>query len=290
MPTKIEKDIVSGQHTTGHEWDGLQELDTPMPKWWVYVFLATIVFAVVYCVLYPSIPLGKTYFHGILGYSTRAEAMAGVKEMQAKHGEAMAKIDKTPIADIQKDPHLLETALEAGKITFANNCQPCHGPGGEGRPGFPPLNTDFWLWGGTLNDIQKIVTHGIRSSDPDALQSQMPNFGTDGILQPQQIQQVADYVSVALFGNKEANVDTAPGQKIFADNCAVCHGDKGQGNRDVGAPPLASKVHLYGGDRDMVVAQVTHPRHGVMPNWNARLDAATIKSVALYVHSLGGGE
>ncbi len=289
MPTKIEKDVITGTDTTGHEWDGIRELNTPLPKWWVYVYLATVVWGLGMFVLYPSIPLGTTYFHGLLGYSSRADAMAGVAEMRAMHGKQMQQIGALPFAEIQKNHDLMEVALTAGRITFAENCQPCHGPNGEGRIGYPALDTDVWRWGGTLDAIQQTITHGIRSGDPEARTSQMPSFGADGVLKPDQIQQVADYV-MTLYGKGKPGVEVAAGQKIFAENCAACHGDKGQGNRDVGAPPLASRVHLYGDARETVVAQVTKPRHGVMPNWNQRLTPATIKAVALYVHSLGGGE
>jgi cytochrome c oxidase cbb3-type subunit III len=289
MPTKVEKDVISEQDTTGHEWDGVRELNTPLPKWWVYVFVASVVWAVAYVVLYPSIPYGVNYFHGVLGYSSRASAMAEWREMQARHGEAMKQIGTLSLADIKRDPRLLEVALTAGRITFANNCQPCHGPSGEGRVGYPALAADVWLWGGKLEDIERTVTYGVRSGHAEARTSAMPGFGSAGMLKPEQIEAVADYV-MTLFGTPVPGRDAGAGAKLFADNCAVCHGANGQGNRSVGAPRLASRIHLYEGTRASVVAQVTQPRHGVMPNWNERLDAATIKSVALYVHSLGGGE
>jgi cytochrome c oxidase cbb3-type subunit 3 len=289
MPTKIEKDVISGRDTTGHEWDGIRELNTPLPKWWVYVYLATIVWALGMFVLYPVIPLGTRATTGLLGFSSRAQAMAGFQEMNALHATQMQEIGRMSFADIEKNHDLMEVALTAGRITFANNCQPCHGPNGEGRIGYPALDTDVWRWGGSLDAIQQTITHGIRSADPDARNSQMPNFGGDKILTPAQIEDVADYV-MTLYGKAKQGVDTSAGEKLFGDNCAPCHGAKAEGNRDVGAPPLASRVHLYGDSRAAVVAQITHPRMGVMPNWNHRLSPATIKAVALYVHSLGGGE
>ena len=289
MPTKIEKDLISGTDTTGHEWDGIKELNTPLPKWWVYVLYATIAWSAVWFVLYPSVPWVNGYFHGTLGYSQRAAVDADVRAVAAQRAETMDRIKSLSFAEIRKDPQLLTAAETAGRIAFANNCQPCHGAGGGGQVGYPALAAGAWIWGGTLDAIQQTITHGIRAGDPDARGSQMPRFGADGVLKPAEIQQVADYV-MTLYGKGAAGVDVAAGKKLFAENCAVCHGDAGQGNRELGAPPLASRVHLNGDDRATVVAQITTPRMGVMPNWNTRLDTATIKSLALYVHSLGGGE
>jgi cytochrome c oxidase cbb3-type subunit 3 len=289
VPTKIEKDSVTGRETTGHEWDGLRELNNPLPKWWLYVFLVCVVVAIVQLILYPSIPLGTTYFHGLLGYSQRTSVDQAVAGVTAQRAGYMDQIRPKSFAQIRQDPQLLNVALTAGRITFAENCQPCHAAGGGGRVGYPALAAGAWIWGGKIEDIQRTITHGIRSGDPEARDSQMPRFGADGMLKPEQIQQVADYV-MTLFGKGEAGKDVSAGKQIFADNCAACHGEAGQGNRELGAPKLASRVHLNAGDRASIVSQVTLPRMGVMPNWNTRLDEATIKSVALYVHSLGGGE
>jgi cytochrome c oxidase cbb3-type subunit III len=289
VPTKIEKDIVTGQETTAHEWDGLRELNTPLPKWWVYTLYATVAWAVVWCVLYPSVPWFTGYFHGVLGYSQRAAVNADVQAVVAQRAATMDRIAALSFDEVRKDPQLMAAAATAGRIAFANNCQPCHAAGGGGQPGYPALAAGAWIWGGTLDAIQQTITHGIRSGDPDAREAQMPRFGADGILKPAEIQQVADYV-MTLFGHADAGKDVTAGQKIFAENCAICHGDAGQGDREKGAPRLASQVHLYGNDRATVVAQITTPRMGVMPAWNTRLDPATIKALALYVHSLGGGE
>ncbi|HVB69838.1 MAG TPA: cytochrome-c oxidase, cbb3-type subunit III [Acetobacteraceae bacterium] len=290
MPTKIEKDAVTGRETTGHEWDGLRELNTPLPKWWIYTWLACIAWAIGYCVLYPSVPYGTGYYHGLLGYSSRTHVAHEVAEVAAERDVYMKRIAAAPFAAILKDPQLMQVAETVGAITFAENCAPCHGQGGAGRIGYPALAAGAWIWGGTLPEIQQTVTDGIRSADPDARQSQMPPFGTSGMLSPAQIQSVADFVWSRFYGHVTPGQDVSPGAKIFAANCAVCHGDAGQGNRAVGAPRLASRVHLYGDLRAAIVRQVTDPHSGVMPNWNVRLDPATIKAVAIYVHSLGGGE
>lgn len=289
MPTKIEKDTFSGRDTTGHEWDGLKELNTPLPKWWVYVFAACVVWAIVWMALYPSIPYVVGHTKGLLGYTQRAAVDRDVKALVAQRSAYMGKIAKLPIEQVKQDNQLDAMAQAAGRIAFAENCQPCHGPGGGGRPGYPNLDDDVWIWGGKLADIERTITHGVRSGDPDAHVSQMPRFGADGILKPGQIQQVADYVWT-LYGHESPAAGAAAGKQIFAENCAACHGANGEGNREVGAPPLNSRAHLYGDAREVIVAQVTNPRMGVMPNWNARLDTATIRSLALYVHALGGGE
>ena len=289
MPTKIEKDTVTGTDTTGHEWDGLKELNTPLPKWWLYVLYATIAWSIVWFVLYPSIPWVNGYFHGLLGYSQRDAVDADVRAVAAQRASVMEKISTLSFDDIRKDPQLMAAADTAGRIAFANNCQPCHGAGGGGQPGYPALAAGGWIWGGSLQAIQQTITYGIRSGDEKARDQQMPRFGIDGILKPEQIQQVADYV-MTLYGHPEPGLDVSAGKKLFAGNCAICHGDAGQGDREKGAPRLASRVHLYGDSRDNVVAQITNPRMGVMPAWHTRLDPATIKALTLYVHSLGGGE
>lgn len=289
MPTKIEKDIVTGRDTTGHEWDGLKELNTPLPKWWVYVLYATIAWAAVWFVLYPSVPGITGYFHGVLGYSQRSAVNDDVRAIATQRAATMDRIKALSFADIRKDPQLMAAADTDGRIAFANNCQPCHAAGGGGQPGYPALAAGAWIWGGTLDEIQQTITYGIRSGDDKARDSQMPRFGVDGILKPDEIQQIADYV-MTLYGKAQPDKDISAGKKLFADNCALCHGEAGQGDREKGAPRLASRVHLYGDDRAIVVAQITSPRMGVMPAWHTRLDEATIKSLALYVHALGGGE
>jgi len=289
VPTKIEKDSVTGHTTTGHEWDGLKELNRPLPKWWLYTMYATIAWAAVWFVLYPSWPGIGGYFHGTLGYSQRDKVEADVAAVAKQRAGAMDQIAALPFDQIRKDPQLMAMAETAGRITFANNCQPCHGAGGGGNPGYPALAAGNWLWGGTLPEIQQTITYGIRSGDADARNSQMPRFGADGILKPEEIQQVATYVAT-LYGRPETGKDVEAGKKIFAENCAVCHGDVGQGNREMGAPKLAARTHLYGDDRAAIIAQITNPKMGVMPAWHSRLDTATIKSLAIYVHSLGGGE
>ena len=289
MPTKIEKDAVSGRETTGHEWDGLKELNNPLPSWWFWTFVATVVWSIGFCIVYPSWPALHGYFPGIAGYSTRDTVTADVAALAAQRAAVLDKIKDVPIEQVRQDPALMAVANTAGRIAFANNCQPCHGAGGEGRPGYPVLASDRWIWGGKLADIQTTITYGIRSGHAEARVSQMPRFGADGLLKPEEIAAVADHV-LALYGKAPPRPAPAKGQAIFAENCAACHGDNGEGRREVGAPALKGAVHLYGDTSEAVIAQITTPRMGVMPNWNTRLDPATLKALALYVHALGGGE
>jgi len=286
MSDTPDRDPLTGRSTTGHEWDGIRELNTPLPKWWVYTFVVSIVVAIVYCVLFPAIPGLHGHTDGMLGYSTRAALSRDQAAAAAEQSDLRARVAAATLADIRHDPQLLAFVETGGRAAFADNCVPCHRAGGAGAPGFPNLGDDVWLWGGRLADIQSTITHGIRNSDPDSRQSQMPRFGVDGLLTATQIDAVADYVLSLRKGTPLAG----EGAKVFADNCAVCHGELGQGNRDVGAPPLATKISLYGSDKATTVDVITRARNSSMPAWGARLDPVTIKMLTVYVHALGGGE
>jgi cytochrome c oxidase cbb3-type subunit 3 len=286
---KPAKPATPQVETTGHVWDGLEELNNPLPKWWLYTWLACIAVGMVQFLLLPSIPGITGYWHGLLGYSSRANVDRDIRALVAQRAATMDKIAALPIGDVVRDQGLLQAANTSGRITFANNCQPCHGAGGAGLPGYPALAVGAWIWGGKLAEIEKTLIHGIRSGDPDARVSAMPRFGADGLLTAAEIEAVADYV-MTFYGTPTKAADTAKGGELYAANCAACHGEAGQGNRTLGAPALKSRVHLYGSTREEVVAQITNPRQGVMPAWSTRLDAATLKSVAIYVHGLGGGE
>ena len=283
----IEKDSVSGQNTTGHEWDGIKELNTPLPKWWVYVFWATVVWAIGYWFMYPSWPLVNGYLKGSLEYSSRGE-LAKELDLQKKGRAAwLSKIEASDVAAIEKDKDLLRYAMAGGKIAFNENCAACHGVGGVGAYGYPTLADDEWLWGGTLADIEQTIKYGVRNTNKDSRQSAMPNFGADGLLKDDQISAVADYVlSVA----SKAPAKGSAGETVFAENCAVCHGEDGSGQSALGAPALNNQIWLYKGTKEAIVAQVTKPKHGSMPAWSERLDANTIKMLAVYVHNLGGGK
>lgn len=290
MPTKIEKDAISGQETTGHEWDGIKELNTPLPRWWLLVFYACILFAVVWSVLYPSVPGIHGYFHGILHYSQRAELDKEVSAAAAEHADLRKKIAAATLDQVAADPELSEYAAAGGKAVFANNCAVCHGAAGSGRPNFPILADDKWLWGGTRADIYKTIRHGVRSADdPETRTSLMPRFGADKMLTGEQISDVAAFVRVLARLDRPSE-SSQRGATIFGNQCAACHGANGQGNRQFGAPALADGIWLYSGTKEAIEQQVTLPKQGVMPAWAKRLDDVDIKMVSLYVHGLGGGE
>jgi cytochrome c oxidase cbb3-type subunit 3 len=285
MPTKIEKDALSGQDTTGHEWDGVKELNTPLPTWWVYTFWATIVFAVVYCALYPAWPWFGGHTQGLLGYWSRAQLSRELEAQAKERAVFVDRIRSTPLADIRKNPELFNFAVAGGRSAFQTNCMPCHGAGGAGSVGFPNLVDDDWLWGGTLDQIYTTIQHGIRNTDDKSRNSMMPRFGADGVLSGPQVAAVTDYV-LSLSGHGKA---TPEGAKVFQEQCVACHGAEGKGNPELGAPNLTDGIWLYGGDREQVYRSIFFAHNGSMPSWSERLDDATLKMLAIYVHSLGGG-
>jgi cytochrome c oxidase cbb3-type subunit 3 len=289
MPTKKEKDTAAERPTTGHEWDGIREFDTPLPRWWLYTFYATIAFAIGYSVLYPSVPFVSSHWTGLLGTTNRDRLAASTAAAAAAQAGFRDRIAAASLEAISKDPELLTFAETGGRAAFNENCAPCHRQGGAGAKGYPNLADDDWLWGGTLAAIYQTITHGIRNADPDSRQSQMPRFGADGILKASQISDVADYV-LSLSGNAGNGAAVERGRAIFADNCAVCHGPEGKGNPELGAKNLTDGIWLYGGDKATLVETITYARDSSMPSWGARLDSTTIKMLAVYVHSLGGGE
>ena len=290
MAEQNDFDQVSGKTTTGHQWDGIKELNTPLPRWWVLTFYACIIWAIGYWIVYPAWPLLSSYTTGVLHYSSRADVAVELASLEKIRGQKMVALGSASLVEIEKDPALLALARARGKTVFGDNCAPCHGSGAAGAKGYPNLNDDDWLWGGSLDQIMQTIQFGVRSGHPKTHDSAMLAFGKDGILKPEQIVTVANYVR-SLSGLPTAQgYDAAAGKKIFADNCASCHGDTGKGNQDLGAPNLTDKIWLYGSDEATLVETITNGRSGVMPAWVDRLDPSTIKAMAVYVHSLGGGK
>ena len=284
-PKRIDE--ATGTNFVGHEWDGIEELDTPMPRWWLWTFHLTIVWALVYVVLYPAWPLIEKGTEGVLGWTSRgqlAQEMTAADQSRASVREQIAAID---IEELRGNPDLMRQAVAGGAAAFKVNCIQCHGSGAAGSQtlGYPNLNDDDWLWGGDLTAIQATLTHGIRQQGDDATRtSEMPPF--DGVFSQGEMNALVDHV-LSLSGKAKSS---PVGAKIYADNCVICHGASGEGDRSVGGPKLADAIWLYGSTRADIARQIRSPRMGVMPKWDGRLDPVTIKMLAAYVHSLGGGE
>lgn len=293
MADKIERDEHSGTETTGHEWDGIRELDTPLPRWWLYIFYASIAAAVIYWVLMPAWPMLNGYTPGLLNWSDRRNVAAEVQMLEAARSPMFERLAQANTADLARDPELQEFARAAGESVFGDRCQTCHGAGGAGAPGYPVLADDVWIWGGSMAEIEHTLRVGIRSGHPGARMSVMPAFGRDGILTSQQISDVTERVIAMSTARQRLEPDMAAAQRgaqLYQDQCAICHGATGAGDRTVGAPSLNDDLWLYGGSRAEIRRQIELGRGGVMPAWENQLDPATLRALAYYVHQMGGGE
>ncbi|MEL6745060.1 MAG: cytochrome-c oxidase, cbb3-type subunit III [Pseudomonadota bacterium] len=287
-----EKDIdeATGVDTTGHEWDGIKELNNPLPLWWLWTFYATIVFSIGYMIAYPAIPLLEGATAGVLGTSNRTELKVEMAALGESRRDRLAQLAQKDLETIRNDENLVRFAAAGGASLYKVYCTQCHGSGAAGGPGYPNLNDDDWLWGGDLEAIYTTIKHGVRNDeDDDARLSEMPAFGKDEILERDEINAVTEYV--LKLSNQEHDVALATtGQEVYMDNCSSCHGDNGRGGREFGAPNLADSISLYGNTRSTIRAQIVNPQLGVMLPWIERLGDASIKQLAIYVHALGGGE
>jgi cytochrome c oxidase cbb3-type subunit III len=283
-PDQSRIDEATGTEFVGHEWDGIEELNTPLPRWWLWTFYATIVIAVVYVVLYPALPMLERATAGTLGWTSRGDL---AKEMTAANRARQSMVQRIAITDIEqlpRSPELWQAAIAGGSAAFKVNCVQCHGAGAAGSESYPNLNDNDWLWGGSLTEIEYTLQHGIRWSDASETRvSYMPAFGD--ILSKGEVNALTTHV-LSLSGKAK---DNPQGSQLFADNCAACHGAAGEGDQTQGAPALNDAIWLFGGSEAQVRSQIIAPRHGVMPAWKGRLDSVTIKMLAAYVHSRGGG-
>lgn len=281
-------DELSGVSTTGHEWDGIRELNNPMPRWWVRSFYACIIWGIAYTIAFPAWPMIETATQGVLGYSSRGELRKDLERAAASQADKMTAIESKSLSEIMAEPVLLQFAVAGGSAAFKVNCIQCHGSGAQGSAGYPNLNDDDWLWGGDIDTIYQTIAHGVRfTGDDETRVSEMPAFGE--MLEPAQIKAVAAYVA-SLSGTPSDAALAETGSTVFAENCAACHGEDGRGIREMGAPNLSDAIWFYGATEAEIAAQIRAPRHGVMPAWKERLGDAAVKQLAIYVHSLGGGE
>lgn len=281
-------DAPTGTQTVGHEWDGIEELDTPMPRWWVFTFWACILWGIGYVVLFPAIPLLNGATPGLWNWSSRGQLEQQMKAETLRRAPITNALSAIPVEELAGNEKLYQAAIEGGRAAFKVHCVQCHGSGAAGSKGYPNLNDDDWLWGGDLPAIHYTLTHGVRQPDHEETRfSQMPAFG--GVLSGGEIDAVAAYVQT-LSGKAKPSARSAAGATLFANNCSSCHGTDGKGMREFGAPNLTDGIWLYGGEFASIRTTITKARYGVMPRWNNRLDPVTIKMLAVYVHSLGGGE
>ncbi|MEM9725887.1 MAG: cytochrome-c oxidase, cbb3-type subunit III [Pseudomonadota bacterium] len=285
---EVKIDEPTGVETTGHSWDGVEELNNPLPRWWVSVFYATIIWSIGYAILYPAWPMLTTSTKGLLGWSTRGEVAAALSAVEDARAPWRDKIAAAPLENILTDAELVKFARRAGGAAFTLHCAQCHGSDAQGAVGYPNLNDDDWLWGGTLEEIHHTIAHGVRNDDSDQSHfSEMPVFRE--ILSSSEIDQVTHHV-MSLGGLPHDAALAGKGSDIFLDNCASCHGDAGGGDIYLGAPNLADVIWLFGDDEASIASQIANPVHGQMPAWGPRLDEVTIKELAVYVHTLGGGK
>jgi cytochrome c oxidase cbb3-type subunit 3 len=295
MSRKPVKQEPQEPETTGHSWDGIEEYNNPLPRWWLWVFYATIAYSVLYTIAFPAWPLVSSATQGIFGNSAAGDTRQAVAREIARFQDANADIRADLVAadltQISADPALQNYAQNAGAAVFRTWCSQCHGAGAAGvqAAGYPNLLDDAWLWGGTIEEIHYTISHGIRNEeDPDARWSEMPAFGRDGLLSEEEVDQVVHYVR-ALSGQQHDAALAEPGETVYLDNCSACHMDDGSGDPWQGAPNLSDAIWLYGGDIETIRETVWNSRFGVMPPWQSRLSEADIRSVAAYVHGLGGG-
>ncbi|MGH1402618.1 MAG: cytochrome-c oxidase, cbb3-type subunit III [Alphaproteobacteria bacterium] len=287
---KKEKEIdeVSGVETTGHEWDGLKELNNPLPRWWLWVLYVSIIWSFWYFVVYPSWPVPGGATEGTSGYTQFRELKESQDEIVARQQKYLDRFEHASFDKIMNDAELYAFAVAGGSSAFKDNCATCHGTGAEGGKGYPNLNDDDWLWGGTMSEIFETLQYGIRADNLDTRISQMPAFGQDELLKHDEIDAVVDYV-MTLSGSKRGK-NHEKGYEVYKAQCASCHADDGKGDHMFGAPNLADKIWLYGGGRDAVYETVFYARAGMMPAWENRLDENTLKQLTVYLHQLGGGE
>lgn len=283
------RDAETGIETTGHEWDGITELNMPLPRWWLWTFYATVLWAIGYWIVMPAWPLLSGYTEGLLGYTERARVAEEISQAKAAQASYRAQIAESNLATIRADSELLSFAIAGGRSAFAVNCSQCHGSGAAGSTGYPNLNDDNWLWGGTLEEIYTTIRYGVRSNHEQTRFNEMPAFLADELLTRQQVNDVTEYV-LSLTGRAENEAAAERGTAVFAEQCVACHKEGGIGDPELGAPDLADQIWLFGGSREDILQSVSYGRRGVMPAWEGRLDPVTIKQLAVYVHSLGGGQ
>jgi cytochrome c oxidase cbb3-type subunit 3 len=284
-------DAATGIETTGHEWDGIKELTNPLPRWWLYIFYACIVWSIGYWILmpaWPALPGMGSNTPGIRSHSDRALVAEAIDKLHSDREATGQQLVSASLDDIMNDQSLLQFAMASGESVFGDRCATCHGSGGQGAPGYPALVDDDWLWGGEIDEVMHTIRYGIRQENPDSRYSMMTAFGRDQILSREEVTDVTHYVRT-LSGLEEASAASAAGKEIYDMQCVGCHMEDGTGDTFQGAPNLTDGIWLYGSDFDTVYSSIFNPKNSAMPAWGEQYSDAQIKALAVYVHTLGGG-
>lgn len=287
--TVKQRDPLTGHQTTGHEWDGITELNTRVPKSVWFFIIVTHLCALIMWILLPTWPLVTTYTKGLLGVDQREEVEKSIVVANLAREDWADRIATMTAGDIMDDPELMTRVTNTAHQIFGDNCAGCHGADAAGGPGFPSLIDSAWLWGGDTDTIMETLRVGINSTHPETRYGQMLAFGRSGVLQRDEIRTVVDYVQ-SLSGTVAPADRIAAGAAIFAENCAACHGDNGTGNMDLGAPDLTDAFWIYGGDDQTMFQTIWNGRQGWMPAWEDRLPEVERKILAVYLQNLGQGE
>ncbi|MCC6597291.1 MAG: cytochrome-c oxidase, cbb3-type subunit III [Alphaproteobacteria bacterium] len=297
---KDERDPHTGYKTTGHEWNGIKELNTPIPRAILLFIIVTHLFALGYWIFMPAWPLGDTYTKGLLGADQKKRVEKEVAEAAMSRQAALEAIERQDYNTIVNDLHLMALVRENGKTLFRDNCSACHGAQGQGQSGFPSLADNDWLWGNSPEQIAKTIRVGVNADHPESRSSEMLAFGRDQLLQRGDVLDLVSYIE-SLSGKVPKNADSADsadsdgialpkGQSIFAENCATCHGADAKGSTETGAPDLTDDIWIYGAGSDTIFHTIWDGRKGVMPSWDGRLTPLQQKILTLYVLGLNEEE
>jgi cytochrome c oxidase cbb3-type subunit 3 len=281
-------DEETGVETTGHSWDGIEELNNPLPRWWLWTLYITIIWGIGYTIAYPAWPMISGATAGMKEWSTRGNVAQDIASHQEQNAELVTALLAAEMTVLREDADLNRYAVARGGAVFRAQCSQCHGSGAAGAVGYPNLLDNDWLWGDSMEAIIHTVRHGVRNdTDDDAHYSEMPAFAD--LLEKEEIAATIEYV-LSLSKQEHDQTLVPIGAELFADNCSSCHGDAGLGDPDMGAPNLADAIWLYGGNRDALSYTIENARFGVMPAWGQRLSEEDVRAVSAYVHALGGGE
>jgi cytochrome c oxidase cbb3-type subunit 3 len=291
--------------TTGHAWDGdLQEFNNPLPSWWLWAFYATVVFAIVYWVLYPTWPVGKSYTKGVgnditytttegkqvtIHWNTRSLLLKDLADARTQQAKYIEQLKTASYSDIAQDEEKSAFAYSMAKVLFADNCAACHQSGGDGVIGpYPNLLDDAWLWGGTYEKIEETIKNG-RNGNMPAFKAQLSTT---------QIDNVTEYV-LRLSGHEVDAAKAAQGEAIYSSNCTVCHGQDAKGQIFMGSANLTDSIWTIAnvpaatsvaGKKAAIRELITNGKSRQMPAWKDRLTDTEIKILTFYVHELGGGQ